>query len=186
VSEIKEYCIVSSCFRSFYIRRIQYLLRLFILLYPLHLLYLRFSQAIYLQCTKTKKPSPRPTHQKKSNKDLQNILGGGTTKSEPVLDYIQDLDTRLRIFDELNSVSVDPWNCLIVAIFSIVMVAPITTLEGILRQVRGLAEANDRLAINCVFGSLQCFAEDGIEACSFLLSTAPSFSLFNPLFVNII
>lgn len=98
--------------------------------------------------------------------DLQNIFEGSTTESEPVLEYIQDLDARLRIFEELNRQPAEAWDSPIVAVFGVVMVAPITRLEDILHQVQRLAEANDKLAISCVFGAFQCFAEDGIEACS--------------------
>lgn len=99
-----------------------------------------------------------------------------------MLDYIQDLDVRLRIFQELNqpNYAFGPLN---VAVFSVLMVAPITKLEEILHYVQRLAKENDRLSIACVLGNLICYALDGIQACS--SSSQPSLSSLR-LFINLV
>ncbi|KAL6884426.1 hypothetical protein GGI43DRAFT_433389 [Trichoderma evansii] len=107
---------------------------------------------------------PSAGSRERKPQDLQNNFRGSISGSEPVLDYIQDLDVRLRMFEELNRQPAKAFGPLNVAVFSVFMVAPITRLEKILHDVQRLTEANDQLIIECVLGNLICRALYGIQA----------------------
>lgn len=89
--------------------------------------------------------------------------------AEPVLDYIQDLETRVQIFKDFHRLSNDlqAGGYLDSALFSVFMVAPISQLEFQLRELQNLATAKDSAGIAKFFLAVQSVGF-GVQACSFL------------------
>ncbi|UKZ90433.1 uncharacterized protein TrAFT101_005452 [Trichoderma asperellum] len=86
---------------------------------------------------------------------LQDIIADDVP-AEPVLNYIQDLDTRVHIFEEFRRLSnrVSARNSMNAAIFSVFMVAPITQLEYQLLELQNLERGGDLAGIAKYFGAL--------------------------------
>ncbi|KAL7899457.1 hypothetical protein HDV63DRAFT_403496 [Trichoderma sp. SZMC 28014] len=119
--------------------------------------------------------------------------------AEPVLDYIQDLETRVQIFKDFHRLSNDlqAGGYLDSALFSVFMVAPISQLEFQLRELQNLATAKDSagiakffLAVQSVGFGVQAYANRGGRKTqsassssrnSLLLSPAKVPALNNPL-----
>lgn len=110
---------------------------------------------------------------------LQDIIADDVP-AEPVLNYIQDLDTRVHIFEEFRRLSnrVSARNSMNAAIFSVFMVAPITQLEYQLLELQNLERGGDLAGIAKYFGALASTSL-GILACSFSLPLSLS-----KLFIN--
>lgn len=112
--------------------------------------------------------------QERKPQDLQIKFWSRISEPEPVLGYIQDLEVRLRLFEELGPHAVKDLERPNVAVFSAFMVAPITKLEEIVHHVQRLAGANDKFGLGCVLGTLHYLALEGIQACSSSFRHPPS------------
>ncbi|EHK43757.1 hypothetical protein TRIATDRAFT_86854 [Trichoderma atroviride IMI 206040] len=79
-------------------------------------------------------------------KNTQKVPEEVPLGSEPVLEYIEDLERRRRIFEELHhlQVQVSAYQRLNMAVLGVVMVAPIHYLEASFDQIRHWAWASDR------------------------------------------
>lgn len=98
--------------------------------------------------------------------------------SEPVLEYIEDLEWRQRIFEELHhlQVQVSDYARLNMAVFSIVMIAPVPCLEAYLDQIRQFARRSDKDPLSACLTGMLFYQNEGIYAClSFFSFSSSSF-----------
>lgn len=87
--------------------------------------------------------------------------------SEPVLEYIEDLERRQRIFEELHHLQVQnsDYARLNMVVFGVVMIAPIPYLEACLDQIRQFDRMGDQKFVLMGFVGMFLYRCEGTYAC---------------------
>lgn len=115
----------------------------------------------------------------KRGKATQKIPEDVPSGSEPVLEYIEDLDRRQRMFEEFNHLQVQTSDYLKLnmLVFGVVMIAPIPCLEACLDRLRELAMRDPKIISDMLIGMF-LYPVEGIYACLSFFLASLSFSSY--------
>lgn len=105
--------------------------------------------------------------------------------SEPVLEYIEDLERRQRIFEELYHLQIQTsdYEQLNMLVFGVVMIAPMPCLEACLDRIRDLAMRDPKFVPDMLIGMF-LYPVEGINACLSLFLVLLPFFLLMSVFTN--